>query len=136
MARFSDLDEYLGSIADDGHREAFAALLARIAGTWPDLECQVKWNQPMFTHHGTFIIGFTALAHHITVGPERRALARAMPEIERLGLTHGTKTFRIGYDETGDDTPQWKLLSGIIDWTIVDKRDVTTFWDKRGVDES
>ncbi len=129
MARFAILDEYLQSITDPEHRAAFAGLLGRIERTWPQLECEVKWNQPMYTHHATFIIGFTALAHHITVGPERRTLAHLMPRIEELGLAHGTKTFRIGYDE-----PQWDLLSDAIEWTIADKREITTFWDNRPVD--
>lgn len=130
MARFTTLDEYLASIADPTHREQFAGLLRWVGATWPQLECQVKWNQPMFTDHGTFILGFTALTNHITVGPERRTLARFMGDVETLKLVHGAKTFRIGYDEAGQ---QRDLLRQIVDYTIADKKDVQTFWDKRPV---
>lgn len=32
---------------------------AKITETYPQLDTTVKWNQPMFTDHGTFIIAFS-----------------------------------------------------------------------------
>ena len=61
MAKFANVEEYLDSIADGRHRAEFKELLDWVHATWPQLVCEVKWNQPMFMDHGTFIIGFTAL---------------------------------------------------------------------------
>ena len=37
--------------------------------TYPELELCIAWNQSMFTHHGTHIIGFSAASKHMTMPP-------------------------------------------------------------------
>ena len=132
MAKYANVEEYLGSIADERHRAKFKELLDWVHATWPQLVCEVKWNQPMFVDHGTFIIGFTALANHVTVGSEPRAFEHAMPLIEQQHLKRGKKTFQIPYERSD----AWEVLEQIIEFTTADKRDVQTFWDQRrlGVD--
>lgn len=34
----------------------------------------IAWNQPMFTHHGTYIIGFSAASKHIATPPDRATM--------------------------------------------------------------
>ncbi|MCQ4950818.1 hypothetical protein NE646_14380, partial [Bittarella massiliensis] len=41
---------------------------------FPDLTPKIAWNQPMFTDHGTFIIGFSAAKAHLAVAPERAGI--------------------------------------------------------------
>ncbi|MFR0619617.1 iron chaperone [Bifidobacterium thermophilum] len=127
MAKYANVEEYLGSIADERHRAKFRELLDWVQATWPQLVCEVKWNQPMFMDHGTFIIGFTALTNHVTVGSEQRAFEHAMPLIEQQHLKRGKKTFQIPYKRSD----AWEVLEQIIEFTIADKRDVQTFWDQR-----
>lgn len=74
------------------------------------------------TDHGTFIIGFTALTNHVTVGSEPRAFEHAVPLIEQQHLKRGKKTFQIPYGRSD----AWEVLEQIIDFTIADKRDVQT----------
>lgn len=127
MAKYANVEEYLGSIADERHRAEFKELLDWVHATWPQLVCEVKWNQPMFMDHGTFIIGFTALTNHVTVGSEPRAFEHAMPLIEQQHLKRGKKTFQIPYERSD----AWEVLEQIIEFTIADKHDVQTFWDQR-----
>lgn len=68
MDTFTD---YLASIADQGRRDILAGVFNRISEKFPDLEAKIAWNQPMFTDHGTFIIGFSAAKHHFAISPEK-----------------------------------------------------------------
>ena len=52
-------DEYLERIGDPRHRARIQEVLAWVAETFPELTPRIAWSQPMFTHHGTFIIGFS-----------------------------------------------------------------------------
>lgn len=64
--------EYLNGIGHPDHRERMEEMLGWVAGTFPDLEPVIKWNQPMFTDHGTYIIGFSVAKNHLSVRPSRR----------------------------------------------------------------
>jgi hypothetical protein len=98
---------------------------------FPELKPEYKWNQPMFTHHGTFIIGFSVATKHFTVAPEMRTFEHFLPQIKALKLKHGKKTFQLQF---GKDIP-YDLLRAIIAHTLEDKQTVTSFWDKRKVGE-
>ena len=47
-----------------------AEVLKWVMDKFPELKPKVAWNQPMFTEHGTFIIGFSASKQHMAVSPE------------------------------------------------------------------
>lgn len=85
----------------------------------------------MFTHHGTFIIGFSVATKHFTVAPEMRTFEHFLPQIKDLKLKHGKKTFQLQF---GQDIP-YDLLRALINYTLADKQNVTSFWDKRKVGE-
>lgn len=51
--------DYLARIDNQEHRERTEEVLAWVAKKYPNLKPVIKWNQPMFTDHGTFIIGFS-----------------------------------------------------------------------------
>ncbi len=53
------LETYLTSIEDPVKQEKLRSLFAAITKKFPDLVPVIKWNQPMFTAHETFIIGFS-----------------------------------------------------------------------------
>lgn len=53
-------EDYLISIENPMHQEKLRNLLKEISTRFPELDRRVAWSSPMFTHHGTFIIGFSA----------------------------------------------------------------------------
>lgn len=53
--------QYLAQIDSPTHRDQFAAVLQWVAQQDPQLTGVIKWNQPMFTAHGTFILVNTTL---------------------------------------------------------------------------
>ena len=61
------LETYLTSIEDPVKQEKLRALFAAITKKFPDLVPVIKWNQPMFTAHETFIIGFSVSKPHFYV---------------------------------------------------------------------
>lgn len=61
------LETYLASIEDPVKQEKLRALFAAITKKFPDLVPVIKWNQPMFTAHETFIIGFSVSKPHFSV---------------------------------------------------------------------
>lgn len=69
-------DEYLERIGDPRHRARIQEVLAWVAETFPELTPRIAWSQPMFTHHGTFIIGFSTAKNHLAIAPERAGLER------------------------------------------------------------
>ena len=69
------LDEFLAAIPDD-NRERMVEGLVWVGLTYPELELRIAWNQPMFTHHGTYIIGFSAASKHMAITPERATIIR------------------------------------------------------------
>ena len=115
---------YLATIDEASHRAKLAEILDWIGATWPELEAVVKWKQPMFTHHGTFIIGFSVFAKNIAVSPEDAGMERFRDAIHAAGYTTTQRLFRIGWDDPVDHD----LLTEIIAWQIADKAEITGFW--------
>lgn len=50
--------DFLAGIDDPFHRERTEEVLTWITEKYPNLKKEIKWKQPMFTDHGTYIIGF------------------------------------------------------------------------------
>lgn len=65
----SPLDEYLETIPNDDNRARMVEVLNWVVQNYPELELRIAWNQPMFTHHGTYIIGFSAASKHMAMPP-------------------------------------------------------------------
>jgi uncharacterized protein YdhG (YjbR/CyaY superfamily) len=121
MQAFAD---YLAKIADAERRERVVEVLAWVQETFPGLVPRVAWNQPMFTDHGTFIIGFSVAKGHLAVAPERAAIVRFSDEIVQSGYEHSKQLLRIPWDRSVD----YALLRRIIAFNIADKTNCTTFW--------
>lgn len=79
-------DEYLERIGDPRHRARIQEVLAWVAETFPELTPRIAWSQPMFTHHGTFIIGFSTAKNHLAIAPERAGLERFSEDIRRPAI--------------------------------------------------
>ena len=66
----STMDEYLETIPNDDNRARMVEALNWVAEHYPELELRIAWNQPMLTHHGTYIVGFSAASKHMAIAPE------------------------------------------------------------------
>ena len=121
-----DNNDYLSKIENMEHRNKLIEILDWIALEFPMLEFRMAWNQPMYTHHDTFIIGCSVSKKHIAVSPEIKGIQMFVDDIEEAGYTYGTNIFRIKWQDKVDYT----LLHRIITFNIKDKSDCKTFWRK------
>ena len=123
MENFAD---YLAAIQDVEQRERLREVLNWVIQKFPNLESKIAWNQPMFTDHGTFIIGFSVSRQHFAVSPEVKGIEKFSDEIVESGYSHGKNIFRIKWDDPVDYT----LLERMIQFNIDDKKECTAFWRK------
>mgnify|MGYP005952133305 CR=1 FL=1 len=65
------LADYLAQAKAPQRRVRMAEVLEWAERTFSGLELRVAWNQPVFTDHGTFIIGISVSAGHLAVSPGR-----------------------------------------------------------------
>lgn len=118
--------EYLTGIINKEQRARMEEILSWISGKFPNLEPKVAWNQPMFTDHGTFIIGFSISKQHIAISPEKFGIDYFSAEIKKAGYGHSSNLFRIKWNESINFT----LIEHIITFNIEDKSNCSTFWRK------
>lgn len=123
MENFAD---YLAAIQDVEQRERLREVLNWVIQKFPNLESKIAWNQPMFTDHGTFIIGFSVSRQHFAVSPEVKGIEKFSDEIVESGYSHGKNIFRIKWNDPVDYT----LLERMIQFNIDDKKECTGFWRK------
>ena len=123
MKVFSD---YLDRLDNDQHRARTKEVLDWVINKFPNLEARIAWNQPMFTHQGTFIIGFSVSGRHLAVSPERAGMIRFTDEISKAGYSQSKMLFRIRWEEPVN----YDLLEQIILFNCTDKADCKTFWRK------
>lgn len=118
--------DYLEAIQDVEQRERLREVLNWVIQKFPRLESKIAWNQPMFTDHGTFIIGFSVSRQHFAVSPEVKGIEKFSNEIVESGYSHGKNIFRIKWNDPVDYT----LLERMIQFNIDDKKECTGFWRK------
>ena len=116
--------EYLAGIDHPDHRERTEEVLAWVADRFPNLEGQIKWNTPMFTDHGTYIIGFSTAKQHMSVSPEEVGIARFSDDIAQAGYSATKGLFRIPWKKPVN----YELLEKMIKFNIQDKAEYTKFW--------
>lgn len=118
--------EYLDNIENPGHRGRVEEVLEWIIKTFPELVPKIAWNQPMFTDHGTFIIGFSISKQHLAIAPEKVVIDSFSDEIVQAGYDHTAQLMRIKWNSPVN----FSLLEKIIKFNIVDKAECATFWRK------
>lgn len=119
-------DEFLQTIENPNHRSRMAEILDWITNKYPDLNQEIKWNQPMFTDHGTYIIGFSVSKKHIAVAPEQAGINQFIEEIEQAGYDHTKEIVRVRWESEVD----YSLIESMIEFNINDKANCSTFWRK------
>ena len=120
----TEFNDFLQSLDNDKQTATMKAIFNWISETFPELETTVKWNQPMYTHHGTFIIAFSKSKQHFSVAPEAKGMAEFTEQIEAAGYSQTNNLFRIKWTQDVN----YALLKSIIQFNIEDKADCTTFW--------
>lgn len=116
--------EYLSQIENETHRSRLENILNWIMARFPSLSPKVAWNQPMFTDHGTFIIGFSVAKQHLAIAPEKAGILRFSEEVKRAGYEHSKMLIRIKWT----DTVKYDFLEKVIEFNIADKADCSRFW--------
>ncbi|MBC1562245.1 iron chaperone [Listeria booriae] len=119
-------EEFIGNIENPEHQARMAEVLAWIETEYPDLGQRIAWNQPMFTDHGTFIIGFSVSKKHMAIAPEGEGMVRLADAIAASGYPTTKMLIQMPWDKPVDYT----LIKTIIDFNIADKAECTTFWRK------
>lgn len=123
MEVFSD---FLAGIDDPLYQERMKSVFIWILKKYPNLNTEIKWNQPMFTDHGTFIVGFSVSKKHLAVAPESVTITHLESEIVKAGYDYTKQIIRIPWDAEVD----YPLLEKMIDFNISDKAKCTSFWRK------
>jgi uncharacterized protein YdhG (YjbR/CyaY superfamily) len=118
--------DFLTGIDHPQHRTRTEEVLTWVTKKFPDLAPVIKWNQPMFTDHGTFIIGFSTSKKHMAVSPEHAGIEHFSADIVQAGYDHTKQLVRISWDRQVD----YSLLEKMIAFNIADKADCSTFWRK------
>lgn len=118
--------EYLAKIDNPEHQARMEDVFAWVMKKFPNLVPIIAWNQPMFTDHDTFIIGFSVAKQHIAVAPERAGINYFSDDIVQAGYDHTKELMRIKWDRPVEYT----LLEKMIEFNIMDKADCSTFWRK------
>ncbi|MCC2961142.1 iron chaperone [Massilia sp. IC2-278] len=120
-------DDFVANIGQPGQRERMRKVLDWVARSFPQLAPRMAWNQPMFTDHGTFIIGFSAAKHHMAIAPESAAIERFAAAIGAAGYTHTPNLIRVPWTAPVD----FPLLEQLIAFNLGDKADCQSFWRKQ-----
>ena len=115
---------YLAAIENESHRARLREVLLWVCGTFPELDTRIAWKQPMFTHHGTFIIGFSVSKQHFSISPEAQSIAAFSDAIAESGYSRGSNLFRIKWTDSVD----YALLETLIRYNLEEKKDCATFW--------
>lgn len=117
-------EEYLNTIDNEDQRIILEDLLQWIHTKYPDLVSVVKWNQPMFTHHDTYIIGFSVSKKHFAVSPEGKTISLFSKELEENDYDYTKNIIRINWSQIINHD----LLAKMIEFNIEDKADYQKFW--------
>ncbi len=115
---------YLARIPQPEQRERMEGLLSWVEEGFPKLTPRLAWNQPVFTNHGTFIIGFSKARQYLAILPEAPGIRRFREAIERAGYGCTREQICIRWDEPLD----FSLLEALIRFNIQDKANCRTFW--------
>ncbi|QGQ99154.1 iron chaperone [Paenibacillus psychroresistens] len=118
--------EFLAGIDNPDHRERTEEVFTWITKKFPTLVPKIGWNQPMFTDHDTYIIGFSVAKNHMAVAPEAAGISHFSDEIEKAGYDHTKLLMRIQWNSPVD----FLLLEKMIEFNMLDKADCSTFWRK------
>lgn len=115
---------YLNAIDSVEQRDKVDHLLTWISSEFKDLVPVIKWNQPMFTLHDTYIIGLSISKKHIAISPEVATIKRFETELITSGYSFTDNIIRIAWHEP----IQYELIKQMIAFQMKDKAGYSKFW--------
>lgn len=124
IKNMNEFDEYISTIDNLEHQERMKEVLNWVVEKYPNLKTKIGWNQPMFTDHGTFIIGFSVSKNHLAIAPEKVVIDYFSDQIKEVGYDHTMQLIRVKWDKPFD----YSLLERIIDYNIAEKANCSSFW--------
>jgi uncharacterized protein len=116
--------EFLNGIDNLEHRARTEEVLGWVSEKFPTLVPVIKWNQPMFTDHGTYIIGFSVSKKHLAVAPEQAGINHVTEDITKAGYDRTKELVRIPWNRP----VEYSLLEKMIEFNILDKAEHSNFW--------
>ncbi len=118
--------DFLQNIENVFQRNRTEEILNWVNTKYPDLVPEIKYNQPMFIDHGTFIIGFSIAKNHLAISPEKKGIDHFSDRITKSGYDYTTHLMKLPWDKPID----YSLLEKVIEFNVSDKIDCTSFWRK------
>lgn len=115
---------YLDDIVDPNQKDIMTRVLTWVKTTFPELETRIAWNQPMFTHHGTFILGFSMAKKHFAIAPEVNTILIFKDELLEKKIDHTQMLFKFKWTDAID----YDLIERMVRHNLEDKKDCKTFW--------
>lgn len=119
-----DFHDFIAKIASVEQRSQLTTVLNWITTNFPQLVPRFAWNQPMFTDHETFIIGFSVVKDHLNIALEQPTLSHFQAEIKAAGYRTTKQLWQIDTEQLVETD----LLERTIQFNIDTKQAVTTFW--------
>ena len=116
--------EYLNAIENEVNRKSFQEVLEFVINEFPQLETDIKWNQPMFMDHGTYIIAFNVTKNHINIAPEKAGMIFFDDLIKSRDVGFTMMFVQMKWTKPND----YDLLKQLITYNIIEKKDTTSFW--------
>lgn len=117
-------EDYINTIEDKENRDRFRGLLEFVIKEFPQLETVVKWNQPMFLDHGTYIIAFNVTKKHINVAPEKATMIHFDELIKERDVNQTMMFVQMKWNKPID----FDLIRRLIEFNIIEKKDTKSFW--------
>ncbi|MFD0704476.1 iron chaperone [Alloscardovia venturai] len=117
-------DYLVGPRVPETAREHLREALEWICTNHPELDTRIAWNQPMFTHHGTFIVGFSAASKHLCFTGEQVVQEKLRSTFTERGYRCTKKLVNLPIDKP----LPFDLLEESIQLQMTLKKNVTAYW--------
>lgn len=126
MSNAELVKDFLNQITNKDLFNKLNDILEWIKSNYPELALEYKWNQPMLTKNGTYIMGFSVSKKHLSVGLEAIVMKHFQDKLDQLGIEHGKMIFKIKENEMVN----YDLIKELIDHIVDLKREDVTFWHR------
>jgi uncharacterized protein YdhG (YjbR/CyaY superfamily) len=117
-------EEYMNVIENKENKTKFREVLEFMIQEFPHLETVVKWNQPMFLDHGTYIIAFNVTKNHINIAPEKATMIHFDELIKSKDVKQTMMFIQMKWNKPID----FELIKEVVEYNITEKKDTTSFW--------
>lgn len=122
----SVFDTWLDPLENDLQRDKSREVFSWVESRFPQLMPVLKWNQPMYTAHGTFILGFSAARKHLAIAAERVCLDRYRDALEQAGYACTKELLLVRWEQP----IPYAWLARMVETNLRDKATLPTFWRK------